>query len=123
MLASLVIANALRVPEIASLIRAHPQSWQSAQKPAESVWQSAKNTQLRIQRAKHVQKPVGSVSNTVKAQRNSPIESTILRTQGNFFIDPMEKRLICNPSCVGHQLGDDGKEGHYGGYVPSRSCF
>jgi len=84
----------LRVPEIASLRRAHPQSWQSAQKPAESVWQSAKNTQRRIQRAKHVQKPVESVSNTVKAQRNSPMESRFLGLKEIFSLIRWRKGLF-----------------------------
>ena len=38
-----------------------------------SVWQSAKNTQVKIQRAKHARKPVVSVSNTVKARTSKPL--------------------------------------------------
>ena len=38
-----------------------------------SVWQSAKNTQVMIQRAKPVRKPVASVSNTVKAGRSKSL--------------------------------------------------
>ncbi len=38
-----------------------------------SVWQSAKNTQVMMQRAKHVRKPVVSASNTVKAGRSKPL--------------------------------------------------
>jgi len=53
-----------------------------------SIWQSAKDTQLRIQRAKLVQKPVGSVLNTVKhceSEKKKPYRVTILRTHRNFF--------------------------------------
>ncbi len=72
-LASPVIESALHAPDIAILVHALPQSWVSAQMCVASVWQSAKNTQVMIQRAKLVRKPVASVSNTVKEGRNKPL--------------------------------------------------
>lgn len=69
-LASPAIVSALRAPEIASLVLAHPQLWENAQMHVASVWQSAKSTQFTILRAKHVRKPVVRVSNTAKARRN-----------------------------------------------------
>ena len=69
----LVIASALLALAIASLVLAHPQLWVSVQRLAASVWQSAKNTRVKIQRAKHARRPVASVSNTVKAGRSKPL--------------------------------------------------
>ena len=52
-LASVAIASALRGHAIASLVHAHRQSWVNAQMLVASVWRSVKNTQVKIQLAKH----------------------------------------------------------------------